>query len=234
MFVELLLGDCLALMSTPLVARTDAVITDPPYGNRLKTNYRERKRSGLAICNDFPPIHGNDETFDPGPFLGFKIVALFGANFYADKLPPMPSWIIWDKLNGLKSKREFGFNDQADCEMIWTNTGKPARIIPHRWMGALKESERTQRRVHPTQKPIDLMMKLIRFLTNEGDTILDPFMGSGSTGVASVVLNRSFIGIEINESYFNIAKRRIEEAQRQMTRIGGDGKVWPALNGYGG
>ncbi len=217
MFVELLLGDCLALMNTRRVARADAVITDPPYGNKLKTNYRERKRSGLALCNDFSQMRGNDEPFDPSPFLGFKTVALFGANFYADKLPPMPSWIIWDKLNGLKSKREFGFNDQADCEMIWTNTGKPARIISHRWMGAMKESERTQRRVHPTQKPIGLMMKLIRLLTNEGDTVLDPFMGSGSTGVACMLLNRNFIGIEISEEYFAIAQQRIEEARRQMT-----------------
>jgi DNA modification methylase len=234
MFVDLRMGDCLALMNTPLVARADAVITDPPYGNRLKTNYRERKRSGLTICNDFPPMHGNDKPFDPRPFLGFKTVALFGGDYFTDKLPVMQSWIVWDKLNGLKSKREVGFNDQGDFELIWTNTGWPKRIIHHRWMGAMKESERTERRVHPTQKPIKLMMDLIQFLTNEDDVILDPYMGSGSTGVACVQLNRSFIGIEINENYFNIAKRRIEEAQRQMRSIDGDGKVRPAMLDDGG
>jgi DNA modification methylase len=220
MFVDLRLGDCLEVMKTLDVASVDAVISDPPYGNSLKTNYRERKRSALALCNNFPQMHGNDKPFDPRPFLGFKTVALFGGDYYMDKLP-MHSWIAWDKLNGLKSKRKVGFNDQADFELIWINTDRPKRLFQHRWMGAMKESERTERRVHPTQKPVKLMMELIEFLTDEGDVILDPFMGSGSTGVACVQLNRSFIGIEIDKNYFNIAKQRIMDATLQCRGFSG-------------
>ena len=195
--------------------RVDAVITDPPYGMDLNTDYANRQRTSLAQCNDFRKIVGDDKPFDPVPFLDFKVVALFGANWYADKLPISGAWIVWDKLDGLKSDRDIGFNDNSDCELIWTNNGKATRIIKHRWMGAMKGSEQKDRRIHPTQKPVVLMKKIIKHLTEEGDTIFDPFMGSGTTGVACAQLGRKFIGIEIDEEYYKIAEKRIELAYAQ-------------------
>ena len=153
---QVITGDCLEVMPT-LTAKVDAVITDPPYGIGLATNYATRKRAALARCNDFPPIANDDRPFDPRPFLGFPAVVLFGANYYANQLPVSGGWVVWDKLNGLKSGRDWGFNDNSDCELIWTNVGNAARLIPQRWMGAMKETESAERRVHPTQKPVALM-----------------------------------------------------------------------------
>lgn len=203
-------GDCLSYL--PALA-FDAIITDPPYGMNLKTDYKARKRGALAECNNFPLIVGDDKPFDPEPFLKFKTVILFGANWYADKLPISGAWLVWDKLNGLTSKRDVGFNDNSDCELAWTNKGKAVRLLRHRWMGMLKDSEQTERRVHPTQKPVALMEQIIKAYTKEGDTVCDPYMGGGSTGIACVRTGRRFIGVEISEEYCAIAKQRIQDAQ---------------------
>jgi site-specific DNA-methyltransferase (adenine-specific) len=203
-------------MATLAPQSVDAVICDPPYGMSLVTNYKTRKRTALAECNDFAPIIGDDKPFDPSPFLNFPIVVLFGANHYADKLPPCSGWVVWDKLNGLKSKRLWGFNDNSDCELIWTNQPGAIRIIPHRWMGMLKDSEQTQRRMHPTQKPVELMELLIERYTMPGDLILDPFMGSGTTGAACGNTGRRFIGIERDAGYFAVAQQRIAAAYEPL------------------
>ena len=214
--IKLYLGDCLEILPTLADDSVDALITDPPYGIGILTNCKKRKRAALTECNDFPPIHGDDKPFDPSLFLDFPVIVLFGANYYADRLPVSGGWIIWDKLDGLISKREIGFNDNSDCELIWTNKGNVARILRHRWMGAMKGSENSNRRVHPTQKPIALMKMIVSNWTESGNVILDPFMGSGTTGVACVQTGRDFIGIEIEPKYFEIAEKRIKEAQMQL------------------
>jgi len=206
-------GDCLDVLPTLAAGSVDAVITDPPYGISLATNYRERKRTALALCNNFRPIAGDDRPFDPTPFLRFRTVVLFGANYFAQHLPPSGAWIVWDKVDGLPSERGIGFNDNSDCELIWTNVGNAARIIRHRWMGAMKASEQTENRVHPTQKPVELLRQIIRHYTRPCDTILDPFMGSGTTGVACRMEGRNFIGVELDPYYYAIAERRIANAQ---------------------
>ena len=204
------LGDCLDFMRGMDTGSVGAAITDPPYGISLKTNYRDNQRGNLAPCNNFFPIVGDDKPFDPAPFLQFKIVALFGANNYASKLPDTTGWIVWDKRDGMTS------NDQSDCELIWTNQNVAARVYRHRWNGMIKDSERQTRRVHPTQKPVALMVWLISQLRiPKGATIFDPFMGSGSTGVACMQLGRNFIGCEIDPGYFAIAQKRISEAAAQ-------------------
>jgi site-specific DNA-methyltransferase (adenine-specific) len=215
---EVITGDCLEVMPTLNRGDIAAVITDPPYGIAVKTNYAERQRTALAQCNNFPPIVGDDRPFDPRPFLSFPVVVMFGANYYADKLP-FGGWVVWDKLNGLTSKRDWGFNDNSDCELIWTNQGNAARLIPHRWMGAMKESEHNERRVHPTQKPVALMATLIERYTQPGDLILDPYCGSGATGIAAVQTGRRFIGIEISDTYADIARERISKAAEQARQL---------------
>lgn len=213
MMVELYCNDC-----SNIKPQADAVITDPPYGMNAKVNYKSRKRGALAECNDFKPILGDDAPFDPSPWLGYPTVVLFGANWYANRLPVSGAWIVWDKLDGLTSGRDVGFNDNSDCELIWTNQGKAARIMRHRWMGCMKASEHGQRRVHPTQKPVELMVKIIRYVTQPGETVFDPYMGSGSTGIACVQTGRDFIGVEIVPEYFEVAKSRIEKVQLEVVQ----------------
>ena len=128
---------------------------------------------------------------------------IFGGNYY--DCPPASCWLVWDKENG--------DNDFADCELAWTNLPKAVRRIKFMWNGMLRANGE-QRGDHPTQKPIGVMKWCIGHLPH-GETILDPFMGSGTTGVAAVQMGRDFIGIEREAKYFDIACRRIEQAQRQ-------------------
>jgi site-specific DNA-methyltransferase (adenine-specific) len=189
--VTLYHGDCRELLASHEV-RADLVLTDPPYGVGLKTNYRERRRTGpKSRCNNFPPLRGDDTPFDPSHLLHFSRLILFGANHYADRLPASASWLVWDKLDGLASKRELGFNDQADC--------------------ALKASECDERRVHPTQKPVELMARIIGAFSELGDVILDPYAGSGSTLVAAKNLGRRAIGVEISEDYCHVIVARLSQ-----------------------
>ena len=199
----LYLGDCLEIL--PTLEKVDAVVTDPPYG----ISYKSPAGAGATARGDYPVIYGDDKCFDPSPWLGFKDVVLFGANHFADKLPASAAWLVWDKRDGMTP------NNNSDCELAWKKVGGSARLIRHLWNGMLKDSEREQKRVHPTQKPIAVMEWVIKQLDSP-KTILDPFMGSGTTGVACANLGRQFIGIEIEPKYFDIACTRIENAQRQQ------------------
>lgn len=202
----LYLGDCLEIL--PTLEKVDAVITDPPYG----IGYSHGVGGGkLAQSTKFDhhPVTGDNKPFDPSPWVGFKKVVLFGANHYASRLEDSSFWLIWDKRDGVCS------NDQSDVEMAWVKGKGQARVIRHLWNGMLKASERGEERVHPTQKPVAVMEWAIKTSGADSD-ILDPFMGSGTTGVACMNLGRKFIGIEIEPKYFEIACQRIENAQRQQ------------------
>ena len=214
MTYSLYLGDCLEYMKSMPDKSVDAVITDPPYGIGIKANYAERGRGALAECNNFKQIIGDNIPFNPSPFLSYPTVVMFGSDHYYEKLSG-GSWHVWDKLDGLVSDREVGFNDNSDCEFIWCNQLGATRLFRHRWMGAMKKSEQQERRIHPTQKPVSLMMQIIKYFTNPTDTIFDPFMGSGTTGVAAIQLGRNFIGCEIVPTYYAIAEKRIKEATLQ-------------------
>jgi site-specific DNA-methyltransferase (adenine-specific)/modification methylase len=207
---RLILGDCLEIL--PTLGKVDAVVTDPPYG--INNGYIPKRkppfqsRSNQAVASNDYFVTGDEAPFDPVPFLVFERIVMWGANHFAHLLPPARQWLIWDKRCGDTS------DDQADCEIAWSNAAEPARVFSHKWRGMIKESERSEARVHPTQKPVALMAWCIE-RAKGGETILDPFMGSGTTGVACVNLSRKFIGIEIEPKYFDIACRRIEEAYRQ-------------------
>jgi site-specific DNA-methyltransferase (adenine-specific) len=196
----LYLGDCREIL--PTLGKIDAVVSDPPYG----IAYKSPAGRGQTLRGDYPVIHGDTEPFDPEPFLGFGQVVLFGANHYADKLPPSAKWLVWDKRDGGTP------NNNSDCELVWVKVGGSVRIIRHLWNGMLKASEREALRVHPTQKPIAVMEWVIAQTTKAKESIFDPYMGSGTTGVAACRLNRPFIGIEIDQTYFDIACKRIEDA----------------------
>ncbi len=127
---------------------------------------------------------------------------IFGGNFF--ELPPSPCWLVWDKQNS---------GNYADCELAWTNLNKAVRRIYWRWNGMIRRGDDI--REHPTQKPTGVIKWCIEQLPDTCQTILDPFMGSGTTGVACAKMGRKFIGIEIEPKYFDIACKRIDDAYRQ-------------------
>lgn len=175
----------------------DVIVSDPPYGMALDTD--NRSRGGRT----FDPIHGDDAPFDPAWMLAEAVpTILFGANFYASRLPDSGSWIVWDKRDGVLT------NTNADAELIWTNLGGPVRTIRHVWAGMLRDSQRGEPTNHPTEKPVAVMRDLL--LRTKG-TILDPYMGSGSTLVAAKSLGRKAIGIEIEERYCERAALRCSQ-----------------------
>ncbi len=208
---RLILGDCLHLM--PTLGPVGAVVTDPPYGIAFAHGGNDRSGIGSGrYATKFAKkkIVGDDRPFDPSPILGLADKAiLWGANHFADRLPPSAAWLIWDKRAASQHT-----NDFADCEMAWTSQKGVARVFRHQWDGMMRASERGIPRVHPTQKPLALMEWCLGFLPDAG-TILDRFMGSGTTLVACAKMGRAGIGIEIDPGYFDIACRRVEEAYRQ-------------------
>lgn len=208
MSYRLYLGDCLEFMKT-LDDKVDAVITDPPYGVKYVTGI-SKNRYGGNTRHHHVKIEGDDKPFDPIPFLKYPVVVMFGANNFADKLPASRGWIFWHKRPGMKR------NDFGDGEIIWTNQDHVIRYIQHMWNGVLRDSEVGGMHYHPTQKPVDLMMWLLEEYTKPGDVVFDPYMGSGTTGVACMKLGRRFIGCEKVPEYFEIARERIHAASLQL------------------
>jgi site-specific DNA-methyltransferase (adenine-specific) len=191
----LYLGDCLEIM--PTLGKVDAVVTDPPYGIGFASHPTKWQRRAGA-----KPEKWDDSIADGVialPLLGPTIV--WGGNYY--DLPVSRGWLSWFKPDSPPS--------MGDFELAWSSLDVPARSIS--WSIGATNAERVG---HPTQKPIKVMEWSINQLKTGPKTILDPFMGSGTTGVAAMNLGRKFIGIEIEPKYFEIACERIENAQRQQ------------------
>ena len=222
----LYLGDCRDLL--PTLQPVDAVISDPPYGQKLKTNIayaggtkkrmvQQRGGGALEVSPQVWPdtIHGDDEPFDPAPWLALAPrVLLWGAHKFHDRLPDGGTWLVWDKVPTGKVR------DQGDGEAAWLNVPGAMRIFRLLWDGicvgdaARAEVTAGQQRVHPTQKPVALMEWCIaQAKVPQSATILDPYMGAGSTGVAAVKMGRRFIGVELKESYFRQAARNLQSQE---------------------
>ena len=203
---RLILGDCREVMASwPECFKVDAVVTDPPYG--IGENHKKvASRGKLAAARDYGEFNWDSEPAAASTINHIRAISqwqiIFGGNYF--ELPPSSCWLIWDKQNGE--------NDFADCEMAWTNMPKAVRRVYWRWNGMIRKGH--EEREHPTQKPLGVMQWCIGHLPCEG-TILDPFMGSGTTGVACVKLDRKFIGIELEQKYFDIACKRIEKAYNE-------------------
>lgn len=191
-------GDCREIL--PDLVDCDLVLTDPPYGVRTDTDSATRGRRARGITH--PPVHGDTTPFNPHHLMRFRRLVLFGANNYASRLPDSQSWIVWDRLSG--------DSRTADAELAWTNLGGTVRRFGHLWNGVLRDSE-IGNHLHPTQKPVALMAWIIARWTRPGQTVLDPYMGSGPVPRAAKDLGRKAIGIEIEERYCEIAAKRCQQ-----------------------
>jgi len=188
--VEVWFGDCREVL--PTLGRVDAVVTDPPYGISFAAQPTKwQRRAGMVA------VGWDSSTIDDLHLilLHGTIQVVWGGNYYP--LPPSRGWLSWFKPDAPPS--------MGSVEFAWTNQNRNSRQI------SVSISATNAERVgHPTQKPLAVMLWTLREFENAW-TILDPFMGSGTTGVAAVKLGRRFIGIEIDEGYFNIACRRISD-----------------------
>jgi DNA modification methylase len=198
---RLLLGDCLEIL--PTLGPVDAVVTDPPYG--LGDLWQGGGGGGKKTSWAFNPAEARSWDREAPPFVSelpaiSKECIVWGGNYFA--LPPSRCWLVWDK------KQDDNWTT-GQCELAWTSLDRPIRAF--RFAQCEQASE--GKKEHPTQKPLALMRWCMKWIS--GRTILDPFMGSGTTLVACAKLGRRGIGIEIDPGYFDIACRRVKQAYRQ-------------------
>jgi len=193
----------------------DLILTDPPYGinivsrtiggDKKNTIDPERKRIGYEFkvkASVYKPIINDDKPFNPKELLKIcKNIIIFGANYFADKLPISPGWMVWDKNAGREWKDTF-----ADAELIYTSSKKHTQIYRVLWKGMVKVE--SGKRIHPTQKPIKLIEILLNDFSKENDKIIDPFLGSGSTIIACEKTDRICYGMEIDPYYCDLMVNR--------------------------
>lgn len=205
--VTLHLGDCSEVL--PTLGDVDAVVSDPPYGVAWDADTTRfsggKERPARGKINT--AIVADCVKFDPTPWLAFPECILFGFNNYSDRLPA-GSALVWIK----KEPAAFG-TFLSDAELAWKKGGYGIYAMLRPWGNLASASESGGCQTHPTQKPISVMSWCVSH--TKGRTILDPYMGSGTTGVAAVKLGRRFKGIEIEPKYFDIACKRIEQATKQ-------------------
>ena len=212
-------GDCLDIM--PLLSLSEvALLTDPMYGNKTNIKNDSTGRNtgnilgGIILKGrDWDLKMKDDKPFDHKPFRKIKQQIIWGGNYCADKLPANSKWIIWDKRRNVRS------DDNADCEMAWTNLKGVSRIHRQLWKGICREGRENiaiqGAKLHPFQKPLNLIIFCLEQFSGD-HIIFDPFLGSGTTAVACECLNLKWIGIEILEECCEITAKRIKREVRHL------------------
>lgn len=206
MSAEIIHGDALdVLRGMAGLSGADAVVTDPPYG--IGRDGQRRTTGGHGGRKAYEFLGWDGERPSAEAFTLIRAVApvqiIWGGNYFADLLPPTMGWFVWDKGQRIS---------QSDGELAWTSRECALRIYTKNRAELLRDGA-----VHPTQKPVALMRWCIRQLDlPSGSLILDPFCGSGSTGVAAVLEGHRFLGIEREAAYVEIARRRLADARAQL------------------
>lgn len=191
----------------------DLCLTDPPYGIGESLN-DNKSRGKLTAASDYVKKDWDNKPPDKEVFDEIIRVSknqiIFGANHFIDNMPyPSPSWIVWDKVN-------YG-NDFADCELAWTSHKSSVRMFRFQWNGMLQgDMKNKETRIHPTQKPRQLFMKILEKYSQKGMLIFDPFSGSGTTALACHDLGLDFICVEKDPDYHTASVARLKEHQKQL------------------
>lgn len=219
-------GDSVDMLASGLLPEWDALVTDPPYGIRF--NHGGGGGGSLHSCvprrND-SKIIGDDRAFDPKPWIDAahskknrhaKPIILWGADHYKTRLPEGGRFICWDKSCGQGAAASF-----VDAEFAWTNRRNPRCIVRHFWTGATRADDgfdsKVAKRHHVSQKPVSVMAWCLEHARIGLDAwVLDPYMGSGSTGVACLLTGRRFIGVEVEKKHFDVACQRIDLAWQRV------------------
>lgn len=215
MRINLQQGDCLELMKDIPDESVDMILTDPPYGMAFQSGYRTSRYEkikgdqSLDWLDDFI-----DEIFRVSKnntanymFCSFHHIDIFKQAI--EKRFKVKNIITWVKNNTSMGDLKGDFAPKTEF-IIFFQKGR--RLINGKRDSNVFEYNKTRNEFHPTQKPVDMIEYMISKFSDEGNTILDPFMGSGTTGIACQNLNRDFVGMELDENYFKIAKERIEQA----------------------
>lgn len=206
------IGDCVLYLADckdviPKLGHFDALVTDPPYGlGEGGKMGNPKRRSKVANADKYADFSWDDDRDDAAVAAAQQITdyhVIWGGNYY--DLGPCRGYLVWNKLNS---------GDFADCELAWTNLDQAVRKVDLLWNGMIR-AEKHIERVHPTQKPVGVMQFCINQLPTAAHTIFDPFMGSGTTGVACVQAGKAFVGIEREAAYFDMACQRIKDAINQ-------------------
>ena len=208
-------GDCLEVMDKLIKqnVKVDAIITDPPYGMDYRSNYRKEKYEKISNDNDLSFL---DDFFQKCDkllkddthiycFCSWHHIDKFKIAF--EKYFTLKNVIVWEKNNTSMGDLKGSYAPKHEF-VLFGHKGR--RLRNGKRFPDVLQANRTGNKLHPTQKPISLLQIFIEQSSDENEIILDPFMGSGSTGVAALNTNRKFIGIELDEKYFNIAKNRLE------------------------
>lgn len=205
---KIIRGGCLEYMRTLPDKSIELILTDPPYGKKA-----DKGTNGFGAAKNRRYAGGWDSkrpekaVFDEMQRVS-KNMIIFGANYFADMLPPSKCWIFWDKKGEIKFQNPF-----ADGELIYTTFKKPVKRIVFRQQGFITDSK--DKRYLPTQKPSELVQQLIEMFSEEGQTVFDPFIGSGTTAIAAIRAGRNFLGCEIDNDFYEICEERIREEQEE-------------------
>ena len=205
-------GDCREIL--PLLPKVDLVLTDPPYGKQWArgvnaigvVKYTNEKLENVAWDKERPA----KDLFTQFIEISTNQI-IFGGNYFTDYLYPSNCWIIWDKLGDFKRGEQIPF---GDVELAWTSFKRTCKKYTLRVQGFVNDSQDI--RVHPTQKPTEVMQMILQDFSGATDLILDPFMGSGTTLRAAKNLGRKAIGIEIEEKYCEIAAKRMAQTVMEL------------------
>lgn len=201
--IELWCGDCRPWLGTLEAGSVDLVLTDPPYGIGYKPG-----GNGVAVRRVKETVAGDDAPFDPSHLLRFPRLILWGANHYASRLPESRGWLVWVKtLTG-------GMSVLSEAELAWTNCAAKVKMFQHLWSGAYRASERDFF-VHPTQKPVALMLWCLKVAGGEG-LVVDPYAGSGPVLVACKMLGRPVRACELSPAYCATAAKRLRDCPRPL------------------
>ena len=197
---ELWLGDCREIL--PMLPKHDLLLTDPPYGIGRDGKPPSTSSHGGHKGYEFM---GWDADAPPAWLFGLmhekaENLIIWGANYYPQHLRPSMGWLVWDKGQRIS---------QSDCELAYSTLNKALRSMTLNRCAIAQDGA-----VHPTQKPVQIMTWCLNFAA-DAQTVLDPFMGSGTTGVACAQLGKAFTGIERERKYFDVACERIARAQAQ-------------------
>ena len=215
--MQLYNDDCLNVMRLMADKSVDLILTDPPYGIGAADYKRGGTQHGASAAPskeygslDWDNAPPGREYFDEMMRVS-KHQIIFGGNHLVEYLRNSACWIVWDKDNGN--------NGYADCELAWCSFSSAVRRFKYRWHGMLQQDMKNKEdRIHPTQKPVRLFEWILEKYAEPGWTIMDPFLGSGSTAIAANRLGFDFIGVEREQTYFEAALERIprETAQQAL------------------